>query len=324
MEKNKRRLTETLIRGQDSAKRLQKLLPRRENDDGSDSAYCLVMEILGSFSGGLLLLDGCDSGEFSGVPASPHVGNLASSVDQTPEVHSGKKPAAAVKERRGCYKRRKTIDSRVKINDTADDGYAWRKYGQKEILHSKHPRCYYRCTHKPVYGCKAQKQVQKLEDGSNRFHITYFGQHTCPSPNAFSHSPLVLDFNDSKNDHYFSNSPSTITNIHNEPSVKHEVESKAQSIDVSDTISSANDDRSSPVLGWDEILGYGHGHGHGHGHEAAISFVGFDHEDSSVTTSSHDHFRMDFLNTGSYLNDLFLDETLSEVNLMSGAFPRFD
>ncbi|KVI10026.1 hypothetical protein Ccrd_011557 [Cynara cardunculus var. scolymus] len=262
MEKNKRRLTETLIRGQDSAKRLQKLLPRRENDDGSDSAYCLVMEILGSFSGGLLLLDGCDSGEFSGVPASPHVGNLASSVDQTPEVHSGKKPAAAVKERRGCYKRRKTIDSRVKINDTADDGYAWRKYGQKEILHSKHPRCYY--------------------------------------------------------------SPSTITNIHNEPSVKHEVESKAQSIDVSDTISSANDDRSSPVLGWDEILGYGHGHGHGHGHEAAISFVGFDHEDSSVTTSSHDHFRMDFLNTGSYLNDLFLDETLSEVNLMSGAFPRFD
>lgn len=313
MEKNKKRLIQTLIRGQDSAKKLQKLLHRRDNDD---SVYCLVMEILGSFSGGLSLLDSSDSGEFCGVPATPHVGTLACSVDQKPEVHSGKKPALAVKERRGCYKRRKTMDSRVKICDTIEDRYAWRKYGQKEILHSKFPRCYFRCTHKLVHGCKAQKQVQKLEDESNRFHITYFGHHTCPNPNAFSHSGVILDFNDSQNDRYFSNSPSTITNLHVEPSIKHEVESKVQSTDMSDTISSANDDHSSPVLEWDRVLGYGHGHGNGH---EAASFAGFDREDSSVSTSSHDHLGMDLQNNGSFLDDILLPED----NLMSAAFWDF-
>ena len=40
-------------------------------------------------------------------------------------------------------------------------------------------RSYFRCTHKFTQGCKATKQVQKLEPESKMFNITYIGNHTC-------------------------------------------------------------------------------------------------------------------------------------------------
>ncbi|KAF7842812.1 disease resistance protein RPS2-like [Senna tora] len=45
-----------------------------------------------------------------------------------------------------------------------DDGYTWRKYGQKDILGSKFPRSYYRCNHKFDKGCNAKKQVQSCDE----------------------------------------------------------------------------------------------------------------------------------------------------------------
>ncbi|KAK1572230.1 hypothetical protein Q3G72_029382 [Acer saccharum] len=60
-----------------------------------------------------------------------------------------------------------------------DDGYTWRKYGQKEILNSKFPRSYYRCTHQKMYNCLAKKQVQRLDDDPYTFEVTYHDDHTC-------------------------------------------------------------------------------------------------------------------------------------------------
>ncbi|GER50875.1 WRKY DNA-binding protein 55 [Striga asiatica] len=60
-----------------------------------------------------------------------------------------------------------------------EDGYTWRKYGQKEILGSTYPRSYYRCTHQKLYGCPAKKQVQRLEDDPFTFEVTYRCSHTC-------------------------------------------------------------------------------------------------------------------------------------------------
>ena len=40
-------------------------------------------------------------------------------------------------------------------------------------------RSYFRCTHKFTQGCKATKQVQKLESEPRMFSITYIGNHTC-------------------------------------------------------------------------------------------------------------------------------------------------
>jgi len=60
-----------------------------------------------------------------------------------------------------------------------DDGYTWRKYGQKDILGSRYPRSYYRCTHKNYYGCEAKKKVQRLDDDPFMYEVTYCGNHTC-------------------------------------------------------------------------------------------------------------------------------------------------
>uniref|UniRef100_A0ACD5TY01 Uncharacterized protein n=1 Tax=Avena sativa TaxID=4498 RepID=A0ACD5TY01_AVESA len=60
-----------------------------------------------------------------------------------------------------------------------DDGYTWRKYGQKDILGSRYPRSYYRCTHKNYYGCDAKKKVQRLDDDPFTYEVTYCGDHSC-------------------------------------------------------------------------------------------------------------------------------------------------
>ncbi|KAH0465404.1 hypothetical protein IEQ34_005507 [Dendrobium chrysotoxum] len=69
-----------------------------------------------------------------------------------------------------------------------DDGYTWRKYGQKAILGSKFPRSYFRCTHRNFFGCKAKRKVQKLDADPNTYEITYCGNHTCQA----SPTPLIL------------------------------------------------------------------------------------------------------------------------------------
>ncbi|KAJ6804918.1 putative WRKY transcription factor 70 [Iris pallida] len=62
-----------------------------------------------------------------------------------------------------------------------EDGYSWRKYGQKNILNSKFPRCYFRCTNKFDQNCPAMRQVQRSEEDSSLYVITYIGEHTCQS-----------------------------------------------------------------------------------------------------------------------------------------------
>ncbi|XP_047951537.1 probable WRKY transcription factor 41 [Salvia hispanica] len=59
-----------------------------------------------------------------------------------------------------------------------DDGYSWRKYGQKHILGAKYPREYYRCSLKSSASCPARKQIQRLDDAT-MFKVTYRGRHVC-------------------------------------------------------------------------------------------------------------------------------------------------
>nr|XP_043613667.1 probable WRKY transcription factor 41 [Erigeron canadensis] len=73
----------------------------------------------------------------------------------------------------------------VKVNgdkgfqEALDDGYSWSKYGQKDILGAKHPRGYYRCTSRQTQGCLATKQIQRVDDATIIYDITYHGNHTC-------------------------------------------------------------------------------------------------------------------------------------------------
>ncbi|CAN6359402.1 unnamed protein product [Urochloa humidicola] len=62
-------------------------------------------------------------------------------------------------------------------NDILDDGYRWRKYGQKAVKNSAFPRSYYRCTH---HTCNVKKQVQRLARDTSIVVTTYEGVHNHP------------------------------------------------------------------------------------------------------------------------------------------------
>ncbi|XP_042460824.1 transcription factor WRKY19-like [Zingiber officinale] len=60
-----------------------------------------------------------------------------------------------------------------------DDGFTWRKYGQKEILGAKYPRAYFRCAHRGSHSCPAKKQVQRSDNDPSVYDVTYHDYHTC-------------------------------------------------------------------------------------------------------------------------------------------------
>ncbi|KAK7278162.1 hypothetical protein RJT34_23187 [Clitoria ternatea] len=63
--------------------------------------------------------------------------------------------------------------------DHLEDGYRWRKYGQKAVKNSPFPRSYYRCT---SVSCNVKKRVERSFTDPSIVVTTYEGQHTHPSP----------------------------------------------------------------------------------------------------------------------------------------------
>ncbi|KAJ0695978.1 putative transcription factor WRKY family [Helianthus annuus] len=179
--------------------KLQEMLGRPEKiefDLQSDNG--VVVQMMGMFDNALSVYH---SSNLNGNPHNP-TNNVRSprSWDDQKAKDYGKsnRIVTPVKTKRGCYNRRKSASTIVKMTSTLiDDGYAWRKYGQKTILNSKHQRNYYRCSHKFEQGCQATKQVQKTDRKPSNYKITYYGHHTC---NNLQRAPQIymedLDLND--------------------------------------------------------------------------------------------------------------------------------
>ncbi|XP_024367797.1 uncharacterized protein [Physcomitrium patens] len=68
------------------------------------------------------------------------------------------------------------IQTRTEV-DVIDDGYKWRKYGQKPVKNSVHPRNYYKCT---TANCPVRKRVERCTDDPSHVLTTYDGTHTHP------------------------------------------------------------------------------------------------------------------------------------------------
>ncbi|KAG8097415.1 hypothetical protein GUJ93_ZPchr0013g36113 [Zizania palustris] len=68
--------------------------------------------------------------------------------------------------------------STLTIDKPSDDGYNWRKYGQKVVKGGKYPRSYYKCTHS---NCPVKKKVERSSDGQI-IQIIYRGQHNHGHP----------------------------------------------------------------------------------------------------------------------------------------------
>ncbi|XP_027352905.1 probable WRKY transcription factor 12 [Abrus precatorius] len=85
-----------------------------------------------------------------------------------------------LREPRFCFQTRSDVD-------VLDDGYKWRKYGQKVVKNSLHPRSYYRCTHS---NCRVKKRVERLSEDCRMVITTYEGRHNhspCDDSNSSEH-----------------------------------------------------------------------------------------------------------------------------------------
>ncbi|KAK0596511.1 hypothetical protein LWI29_016385 [Acer saccharum] len=68
----------------------------------------------------------------------------------------------------------------IRESRKSDDGYNWRKYGQKQVKGSENPRSYYKCT---FPNCPTKKKVERSLDGQIT-EIVYKGSHNHPKPQS--------------------------------------------------------------------------------------------------------------------------------------------
>lgn len=71
-----------------------------------------------------------------------------------------------------------SYQSMMGMGRTSEDGYNWRKYGQKQVKGSECPRSYYKCTNP---NCQVKKKVERSHDGQIT-EIIYKGAHNHAKP----------------------------------------------------------------------------------------------------------------------------------------------
>ncbi|KAK1286233.1 putative WRKY transcription factor 41 [Acorus calamus] len=180
-----------LMQGRDLARRLETQL------EPSEQRRSLLQQLIMSIEDALLMARVGEGAESTPPPRPPAVAVavVAGVGSESPQSMSGSdhnsdQATQNCGERREASKKRKTqpkwtnqvrVYSGNGLEAPLDDGYSWRKYGQKDILGATYPRGYYRCTHRSTRDCPATKLVQRSDDHPSIFDITYRGTHTCQS-----------------------------------------------------------------------------------------------------------------------------------------------
>ncbi|CAH9094083.1 unnamed protein product [Cuscuta europaea] len=103
--------------------------------------------------------------EFNPILSIPPL-NSQSSGGNYSEFSQSSQPSQTVREQR----------------KSSDDGYNWRKYGQKQVKGSENPRSYYKCTYP---NCTTKKKVERCVDGQIT-EIVYKGTHNHHKPQSTS------------------------------------------------------------------------------------------------------------------------------------------
>ncbi|KAI3832037.1 hypothetical protein MKX03_006411 [Papaver bracteatum] len=152
------------------ARELVNELQTQLSPTSSSSRKVLIARILSSFETSLSILDRVklEKDHVSGSPVSDGESDL---------YGDGSRKRCRKKLARWTQKVR--VCEQTGLEGPLDDGYSWRKYGQKDIIGAKYPRGYYKCTSQKTQGCSAMKQVQRSELDSSIFNVTYVGKHSC-------------------------------------------------------------------------------------------------------------------------------------------------
>ncbi|XP_057948876.1 probable WRKY transcription factor 57 [Malania oleifera] len=120
------------------------------------------------------------SEDIVGDASTPNLSVSSSSSEDQPEKSTssgGKPPETPSKVRKKGQKRirqpRFAFMTKSEV-DHLEDGYRWRKYGQKAVKNSPYPRSYYRCTNSK---CTVKKRVERSSEDPSIVITTYEGQH---------------------------------------------------------------------------------------------------------------------------------------------------
>ncbi|KAG8054951.1 hypothetical protein GUJ93_ZPchr0001g31638 [Zizania palustris] len=172
---------ELMAMGQQSAAHLGELLRAVSPTALGEQHQELTAEILRCCGRVIAALSGGSTATGKKRKAVELGGAASSSLPATPSKRRGRGAEAA----------------REIKSDTTEDGYIWRKYGQKDINGCKHRRLYYRCAFRDQ-GCGATRRVQLLsQEDMPAFAIAYYGDHTCRDGGAASQEqampPTVVD-----------------------------------------------------------------------------------------------------------------------------------
>ncbi|XVE91591.1 hypothetical protein REPUB_Repub01dG0023100 [Reevesia pubescens] len=160
-------------------------------------------DLAGNFSGSHsccapVVVGGSGSGTASNPGGSTDVSTSnpsvsSSSSEDLPEKSTGsggKPPEIPSKVRKKGQKRirqpRFAFMTKSEV-DHLEDGYRWRKYGQKAVKNSPFPRSYYRCTNSK---CTVKKRVERSSEDSTIVITTYEGQH-CHHSVGFPRGGLI-------------------------------------------------------------------------------------------------------------------------------------
>nr|AYA73386.1 WRKY transcription factor 20 [Camellia sinensis] len=85
----------------------------------------------------------------------------------------------------------RVVQTRSEV-DFVNDGYRWRKYGQKMVKGNSNPRSYYRCSNG---GCPVKKHVERASHDPKMVITTYEGQHDHDIPLARTVTPNTAGTN---------------------------------------------------------------------------------------------------------------------------------
>ncbi|KAF2588633.1 hypothetical protein F2Q70_00041727 [Brassica cretica] len=129
--------------------------------------------------------------QMSEASDSEEVGNGESGVREKAEDEPDAKkvrvsePAAVVSTSHRTVTEPKIIVQTTSEVDLLDDGYRWRKYGQKVVKGNPYPRSYYKCT---TQGCGVRKHVERAAADPKAVVTTYEGKHNHDLPASKSRS----------------------------------------------------------------------------------------------------------------------------------------
>uniref|UniRef100_A0ACD5UNA1 Uncharacterized protein n=1 Tax=Avena sativa TaxID=4498 RepID=A0ACD5UNA1_AVESA len=105
--------------------------------------------------------------------ATPEAADADGKPAAATEAASKPAPGKTTKGQKRARQPRFAFMTKTEI-DHLEDGYRWRKYGQKAVKNSPFPRSYYRCTNSK---CTVKKRVERSSDDPSVVITTYEGQH---------------------------------------------------------------------------------------------------------------------------------------------------